>query len=34
MRTLGYLGMLATIVWLAYRLRHDSAQSNDPRVPL
>jgi hypothetical protein len=25
MRILGYLGMLATIAWLAYRLRHDTA---------
>jgi hypothetical protein len=25
MRTLGYLGMLATTAWLAYRLRHDTA---------
>jgi hypothetical protein len=27
MRTLGYLGMLATMAWLAYRLRHDSASN-------
>jgi hypothetical protein len=33
MRTLGWLGMLVTIAWLAYRLRHDAAQSNDPKVP-
>ena len=25
MRTLGYLGMLSTMVWLAYRLRRDTA---------
>jgi len=25
MRTFGYLGMLTTIAWLAYRLRHDAA---------
>jgi hypothetical protein len=33
-RTLGYLGMLATIVWLALRLRQDSAQRNDPKNSL
>jgi len=33
-RTLGYLGMLATIVWLAFRLRQDSAQRNDSRARL
>ncbi|HKV64247.1 MAG TPA: hypothetical protein VJO16_20235 [Candidatus Acidoferrum sp.] len=27
-RTLGYLGTLATGLWLAYRLRHDSASEN------
>src|SRR6266480_1697106 len=25
MRTLGWLGMLATVAWLAYRVRHDAA---------
>ena len=28
MRTLGYLGMLATGLWLAYRLRQDAASKN------
>ena len=28
MRTLGYLGMLATIAWLAYRLRQDSTSNS------
>jgi len=27
MRTLGFLGMLATTAWLAYRLRQDAASS-------
>jgi len=27
-RTLGYLGMLATMAWLAYRLRQDSASNS------
>jgi hypothetical protein len=31
MRTLGWLGMLATIAWLAYRVRHDAAsKTNSP----
>jgi hypothetical protein len=35
MRTLGWLGMLATMAWLAYRLRQDSAaQRNDPKNSL
>jgi hypothetical protein len=25
MRTLGFLGMIATVAWLAYRLRQDAA---------
>jgi len=33
MRTLGFLGMLATTAWLAYRVRHDAARCNDPKVP-
>jgi hypothetical protein len=33
MRTLGYLGMLATVAWLAYQVRHDAVRGNDPRVP-
>jgi hypothetical protein len=32
MHTLGYLGMLATVAWLAYRVRHDAVQGNDPKV--
>jgi hypothetical protein len=28
MRTLGWLGMLATMAWLAYRLRQDAASSS------
>jgi len=28
MRTLGYLGMLATIAWLASRVRHDAASKS------
>jgi hypothetical protein len=31
MRTLGHLGMLATIAWLAYRLRQDSASGQHSR---
>jgi hypothetical protein len=34
MRILGYLGMLVTMVWLAYRLHQDSAQRNDPKDSL
>jgi hypothetical protein len=34
MRTLGWLGMVATMVWLAHRVRHDAAQSSAPKVPL
>jgi hypothetical protein len=34
MRTLGYLGMLATGLWLANRLRRDYANRYDPKVPL
>jgi hypothetical protein len=34
MRTLGYLGMLATTAWLALRLRQNSAQRNDPKDSL
>jgi len=33
MRTLGWLGMLATVTWLAYRVRH-AAQSNTPNARL
>ena len=33
MRALGWLGMLATVAWLAYRVRHDAARCNDPKVP-
>jgi hypothetical protein len=29
MRTLGYLGMLATMAWLAYRLRQSSASKSN-----
>src|SRR5260221_5400713 len=32
-RTLGWLGMLATVAWLAYRVRH-AAQSNTPKARL
>jgi len=33
MRTLGYLGMLSTIAWLVFRLRHDAGRTRarDPR---
>jgi len=34
MRTLGWLGMLATIAWLAHRLRQDVAQSNGRKACL
>ena len=34
MRTLGWLGMLATMAWLAYRLRQDVAQSNGRKACL
>jgi hypothetical protein len=34
-RTLGFLGMFATMAWLAYRLRQDSAaKRNDPKNSL
>jgi hypothetical protein len=33
MRALGWLGMLGTMAWLAYRVRHDAAQRRDPKVP-
>jgi len=33
MRALGWLGMLATVAWLAHRVRH-AAQSNTPKARL
>jgi hypothetical protein len=33
-RDIGWIGMLVTVAWLAYRVRHDAAQSNHPKVPL
>jgi hypothetical protein len=29
MRALGWLGMLATMAWLAYRVRHDAASKKN-----
>jgi hypothetical protein len=34
MRLLGYLGMLATATWLAFRLRQDMTQGSVPKVHL
>jgi hypothetical protein len=33
-RDIGWIGMLLTVTWLAYRVRHDAAQNNAPKVPL
>jgi hypothetical protein len=33
-RDVGWIGMFVTVIWLAYRVRHDAAQSNVPKIPL
>ncbi|MFI5058266.1 MAG: hypothetical protein ACHQLQ_08765 [Candidatus Acidiferrales bacterium] len=33
-RDIGWIGMFATVAWLAYRVRHDATQSNDSRISL
>ena len=33
-RDIGWIGMLATVAWLAYRVLHDAPKSNSPKVPL
>jgi hypothetical protein len=33
-RDIGWIGMLLTVAWLAYRVLRDSPQSNSPKIPL
>jgi hypothetical protein len=33
-RDIGWIGMFATVAWLAYCLRRDATQTKDPKIPL